>query len=409
MVLGFDGRDVAALVIRQPYSAPAKLRALTYPAHPAPSLERGSNVRGNGVGDRVARNGRYQRPLTDLLRVSRILETGRPVSGPVAIGDSVRFGQMKVAVFGATGVIGRALLPVLVARGFDVTGTTRRSDRIPSIEGLGARGLVCDGTSADSIDQVMRTVSPEVVVHLMTDLPQNWASLRNGSPTTDKLRRDGTANLVRAAREHGARKMVAQSLAFMYQPGNGLAVERDAVWLDGPSLLTKTYGAVLELERQVVSATNLEGVVLRYGTLYGPGTWYDVDGDIAHRVRRRQLPVIGSGEGCISFLHVNDAATATAAAIERPTPQGNTLNVNDDSPVSHCEFLPAWADLEGWPRPLTIPAWLAAPLAGSAGVAVMTKQRGASNAAAKAHLNWHPQYRTWREGFNMPPRRDGHE
>ncbi len=305
---------------------------------------------------------------------------------------------MRVTVLGATGVVGRALVPVLVARGHEVVGTTRHESRVPTIGRTGARGLICDGTSPDSVEAALAAAAPEVVVHLMTALPQSWGALRRGSPATDALRRAGTAHVVRSARRHDVRRVVAASLAFMYAPAPGAADEGDPLWTEGPRVLSRTYAAAHALEQQVVAGVP-EGVVLRYGALYGEGTWYAADGDIAHRLRGRRLPVVGSGAGTVSFVHVDDAAAATVAAVEQPVPSGTVLNVVDDEPVTHRELLTSWASLEGWPRPLGVPRWSAYPAAGAAGVAVMTQQRGASGAAARAVLGWQPRYRSWRHGL----------
>lgn len=306
---------------------------------------------------------------------------------------------MRVAVLGATGVLGRSLLPLLVAQGHDVVGTSRSAERLAAVEAAGATGAVCDAFSLEQVEQVLAQARPEVVVHLMTDLPADWGSLRRGTAATDALRRVATAHLLDAATRAGVRRVVAESIAFLYRPAPGLATEDAPVWLDGPAGLAATCSAVVSMERAVTTTPGLEGVVLRFGTLYGPGTWYADDGDVTRRVRRRQLPVIGSGDGVVSFVHADDAASATAAALTAPVPDGGVLNVVDDDPVAHRDLLPGWAAARGWPAPRHVPAWLARPLAGAAGVAVMTSQRGASNAAAKRYLGWSPGYPSWRDGL----------
>ncbi len=308
---------------------------------------------------------------------------------------------MRITIFGATGVLGRTLLPVLLDRGHEVAGTTRKPERLMQLAGTGAVGRLCDAFSPASVDHVLAETRPDVVVHLMTDLPRDWGTLRRGTRATDAVRRTATRNLVDAASRFGVRRIVAQSIAFMYQPGPDPATEDEPLWVHGPPTLRATFAAARELEQAVVSAQDVDGIVLRYGTLYGPGTWYAPDGDISQRMKHRRLPVIGSGHGHVSFVHVHDAATATAAAISGDTPQGGVLNVVDDRPVAHRDFLPAWAEEMGWPQPLHIPAWAALPLAGRAGVAVMTVQRGASNSAIVRHLKWRPEFPSWRDGLHV--------
>ncbi len=317
---------------------------------------------------------------------------------PLAARRLLKGSRVRIVVFGATGVLGRALLPVLVAQGHDVVGTSRRTDRLPLIEAHDAAGMRCDALTPESVDQVLAASKPEVVIHLMTDLPANWGSLRRGTPATNALRRSATAHLVSSARRHGVRRLIAESIAFLYSPGKQPAREGDPVWVNAPEPIAASYSAVQELERTVGSAQGLDGLVLRYGALYGPGTWYAPDGDITGRIRRRRLPVIGAGQGYISFVHVDDAATATAKVVQSSAPP-RILNIVDDCPVTHAEFLPAYAKMMGYPVPLHVPAWLARPLAGAAGVAIMTEQRAASNDAARQYLGWHPRYSTWRDGF----------
>ena len=313
---------------------------------------------------------------------------------------------MKIAVFGATGVLGRRLLTLLADRGHHVFGTTRHRERLQDIHSMGATALLCDGLSPASIEAVLRSSEPEVAVHLMTDLPSSWAKLRNGTPATNRLRRRSSQNLSRAVHAYGVRRLVAESIAFMYEPGMGSAHESDPIWLDGPRALAQTFAAARELEEAVCATPGVEALVLRFGSLYGPGTWYAPDADIARRLCRRRLPVIGSGAGWISFLHVDDAAEATALAATSPLPESNVMNVVDDEPVTHDDFLRAWAKSQGWPSPARIPTWMARPLGGASAVAVMTRQRAASSERARRQLGWVPQIRSWRTGFDVGPAAD---
>lgn len=292
-------------------------------------------------------------------------------------------------------MLGRALLPVLVAGGHEVVGTTRSRSRFDSIEAAGARPVACDALDPDAVRLAVVAAAPEVVVHQLSALPDTFAKLRRGSESTNRLRRDGTRHLVEAARAAGVRRIVAESIAFRYRPGrSGLATEDEPAWLDAPSPYNTMIAALNELERAVATGPDVEGVVLRYGTLYGPGTFYAADGDLINQLRTRRLPLVGSATGVTSFLHVDDAATATAQALDHGAP-GGVYNVTDDEPVRFHELLPTLAASLGAKPPMRIPAWLA----GSVGVAVMTGQRGASNEKAKRELDWQPRYSSWRDGF----------
>lgn len=306
---------------------------------------------------------------------------------------------MRVLVAGATGVLGRALLPVLVAAGHEVVGTTRSRSRTGSIEAAGATAVVCNALDLEAVTRAVTQAAPEVVIHQLTALPDSFAKLRRGAEPTNRLRREGTRHLVQAALATGARRVIAESIAFLYQPSeHGLAAEQEPIWADAPQPYATMIAALGELERTVTGTPGIEGVVLRYGTLYGPGTWYATDGDLTQRLRNRRMPVIGSGAGVTSFLHVDDAATATARALRHGAP-GNIYNVVDDDPVAFRDLLPTLAALLDAKPPLHLPAWLARPFAGSAGVAVMTQQRGAANDKAKRELGWQPHYSSWRDGF----------
>lgn len=304
---------------------------------------------------------------------------------------------MKVFVAGATGVLGRPLVPALVAAGHEVTGTTRSSAKLASIEAAGATGVVCDALDRSSVQRAVATAAPEVVIHQLTALPDSVTKLRRGSEATNRLRREGTRNLVDAAVAVGARRIIAESIAFLYPPTGPLATEDTPRWQDGAEPYASLIGALTELEEKVTGTPGIEGIVLRYGTLYGPGTWYAADGDLTTQLRKRRLPVVGSGGGVTSFLHVDDAATATVAALDRGAP--GIYNVADDDAVTFADLFPALAALLGAKPPRHVPAWLARPLAGAAGIAVMTGQRGASSEKARRELGWQPSYPSWREGF----------
>ncbi len=299
---------------------------------------------------------------------------------------------------GATGVLGRPLVRALVAAGHAVTGTTRTPAKLAMIESDGGAGVVCDALDRDAVHAAVAAVHPEVVVHQLTDLPDSYAKLRKGSPGTNRLRTDGTRHLVDAAVAAGARRLIAESIAFLYEPSGPPVVDEAApVWPSAPPPFGDMLAAVGDLERTVTAAPGIEGVVLRYGALYGPGTWFAPDGDLTRTVARRMLPIVGGGGGLTSFLHVDDAAAATVAALDHGAP--GIYNVCDDEPVSYADFLPAFAQLLGAKRPLRIPAWPVRLAAGSVAVASLTRQRGASNAKARRELGWEPRYPRWRDGF----------
>jgi nucleoside-diphosphate-sugar epimerase len=304
---------------------------------------------------------------------------------------------MRVFVAGATGVIGRSLVPMLISAGHEVTGMTRKPDRVEGIRSLGAEPAVCDALDADSLREAVVAAQPQAVIHELTELPPALEprKYKTQLATTNRLRRDGTRNLVAAAREAGAERILAQSIAFAYASvGEWIVDENAALALDSPPPMDTAIGAIAELERQVLSAS---GIVLRYGFFYGPGTGFATDGFNASLTRKRRLPIIGSGEGRWSFIHVHDAAAATVAALER----GNSgvYNIVDDDPAPAREWIPAYAMAIGAKRPLRIPTWIGRLAGGGVAVAGMTTQRGASNAKAKRELGWAPEHASWRDGF----------
>jgi len=239
---------------------------------------------------------------------------------------------MKVFVAGATGVLGRALVPVLVAAGHDVVGSTRSASRTGLIEAAGATAVICDALDPDAVHRTVTEAAPEVVIHQLTALPDSFAKLRRGSEPTNRLRREGTRHLVEAAVAAGTRRVIAESIAFLYPPSRpGLAGEEEPIWIDAPQPYATMIAALAELEHTVTRTPGIEGIVLRYGTLYGPGTFYAPHGDLIRQLRKRRMPIVGSGAGITSFLHVNDAATATTRALRNGAP--GVYNVTDDDPV----------------------------------------------------------------------------
>jgi nucleoside-diphosphate-sugar epimerase len=305
---------------------------------------------------------------------------------------------MRVFVAGASGAIGRPLIRKLVAAGYEVTGMTRREERAEKMRASGATAVVCDVFDAEALSEVVAAADPEVVVHALTALPARYKARSDYLAPTNRIRIEGTRNLVAAARAAGARRLVAESIAFAYRPQGDWVKDEEAPLLEGaPGGSGATFAAAADLEGQVLGAEGIEGVVLRYGWFYGPGTYYDRGGQQAEEVIRRRLPIVGEGSGTFSFLHVDDAAAATVAAIEHGAP--GAYNVVDDEPATMREWVPVYAQALGAKPPRRVPAWLARLVAGRDAAAAATGLRGASNAKAKRELGWQPAYSSWRQGF----------
>ena len=305
----------------------------------------------------------------------------------------------RVFVAGASGAIGRPLVRHLVAAGHEVTGMTRREAAAAQIEADGAHGVVCDVYDRDTLTKAMADGSPEVLVHELTALPDVFDFRDSDLYTaTNRVRIEGTRNLIAAAREVGVDRVVAQSIAFVYAPvGSWVKAEDAPVMDEAPGPFGEALRAIFDLERQVTGAEGMEGVVLRYGFFYGPATAYARDGYYAGEVRRRRFPIVGRGEGTFSFTHIEDAAAATVAACERGAP--GIYNVADDDPARMRDWVPAYAEAVGAKRPLRVPAFLARLVAGRAAAALATQTRGASNEKAKREFGWRPRYSSWRQGF----------
>ena len=308
---------------------------------------------------------------------------------------------MKIFVAGATGVIGRRLVPLLVAGGHDVVGMSRSSERAASLEELGARGVVADVFDGERLRRLLADEKPEVVIHELTDIPRE---LEPGHTIEQfvanrRIRIEGTRNLVEAARDAGARRLVAQSYAHVYAPrGRWVKAEWEALDLgpDVPDSRQLNVLAVRELERSVLQTPGIEGVALRYGTFYGPGSAFEEGGTVNTLVRRRHYPIAGSGAGTTSFVHVDDAAAATVLALGG---LAGVFNICDDHPAALKEWLPFYARLVGAPPPRHIPALAERVLRNEHLAFRSTMQRGAHNAKARAQLGFAPAWVTWRDGL----------
>ena len=315
---------------------------------------------------------------------------------------------MKIFVAGATGVLGRALIPQLVARGHEVVGMTRRASKQDLVRGLGARPVVADALDPDAVAQAVASAEPEVIVHQLTALSGKM-SIRDarhperfsGAILTNRLRTEATDHLLAAGRAVGARRFVAQSFgAFRWaRTGGSVLTEADPLDPDPPGALRPVVQALLHLERAVTGIEWGEGLVLRYGGFYGPGTSISLapDAVMAAPIRKRRFPIVGDGGGFFSYIHVEDAAAATTVAVERGKP--GVYYVVDDEPAAVREWLPVLASALGAKPPRRVPRWLGRLMAGEMATLMMTEVRGASNEKAKRELGWKPRYPSWRQGF----------
>jgi nucleoside-diphosphate-sugar epimerase len=308
---------------------------------------------------------------------------------------------MKIFVAGATGVIGKRLVPMLVRVGHTVIGTTRTPDRTELIRAAGAIPEVVDALDARAILAAVQRAKPTVIIHQLTAIPArvNLRCFDEDFALTNRLRTEGTDHLLAAARAVRCRSFIAQSYAgWPYEhTGGWVKTEEDPLLLSPEPAFRQSLHASLHLESAVLGEPTIEGVVLRYGSFYGPGTSLGRGGSLLEDVRRRCVPIVGKGTGYWSFVHIDDAAAATVAAVEARIP--GLYNIADDEPAPVSRWLPFLAQVIGAKAPIRIPAWVARMVVGPHGVAIMTQARGASNQKATALLGWKPQWPSWRNGF----------
>jgi nucleoside-diphosphate-sugar epimerase len=307
---------------------------------------------------------------------------------------------MKIFLAGATGAIGKQLVPRLVSAGHDVVGTTRSQSRQDAIRQMGATPVVVDALDAEQVAEAVAAAHPDVIVHQLTAISDiDLRHFDRSFATTNRLRTVGTDHLLSAGHAVGVKRFIAQSYAaWPYaRTGGPVKTEQDPLDSDPPREMRASLDAIRHLEDAVTSADWTEGIVLRYGGFYGPGTSLAPGGEQFELVRKRKYPVVGSGGGVWSFIHIADAAEATVAAIERG--RRGIYNIVDDEPAPVAEWLPALATELGAPKPWHVPRFVGRLAAGEAGAIMMTEIRGASNAKAKNELGWQPMHPTWRQGF----------
>jgi 2-alkyl-3-oxoalkanoate reductase len=308
---------------------------------------------------------------------------------------------MRIYVAGATGAIGRRLVPALVAAGHQVTGMTRSPAKREFLESAGARAVVADALDQQAVRDSVVSSRPDVVVHELTALAsmRGLKNFQREFAATNRLRTEGTQYLLAAAQEAGAARFVAQSFTGWTNDTSGAPVttEEDPFNAHLPAELTGTLSAIRQLEEMVTHSAVATGVVLRYGFFYGPGTSLGEGGEYLKLIRRRRFPLLGSGAGIWSFIHIDDAVSATRLAIER-APAG-IYNIVDNDPAEVAVWLPELANVLGAKPPLHFPAWVGRLAVGALGLLLMNEAHGAANAKARRVLGWEPMYPSWRQGF----------
>jgi nucleoside-diphosphate-sugar epimerase len=302
---------------------------------------------------------------------------------------------MRILVAGATGALGRQLVPRLVARGHEVSGMTRTDSKQQLLRDMGATPIVADALDPDAVALAVAESRPDVIVHELTAIPgaPNMRHFDRDFAQTNRLRTEGTDHLLSAGRAAGVKRFVAQSFAGLTFERSGSLVKSEDAPLDltPPGPIRETNAAIRHVERAVIDADWTEGIVLRYGGFYGPGTSLDLDGGgYVDAIRARKFPIVGDGGGVWSFIHIEDAADATVAAIEHGS--RGIYNIVDDDPATVADWLPATARALGAKPPRHVPRWFGRLVAGELAAVMMTEMRGASNAKAKRELGWQPNH-----------------
>ena len=309
---------------------------------------------------------------------------------------------MKIFIAGASGAIGQHLVPQLVERGHEVVGTTRSAARTDALRALGAEPVVLDALDPDAVADAVAKAEPEVVVHQLTALGgrPGFGQVKRALAATNRLRIEGTDHLLAAAHAVGVRKFVAQSNAIWVQRSGGPVIDENGdLDPEPPKDAQSLVAALRHLEEAVTGIGWADGIAIRYGSFYGPGTGVEAapDAVMAGLIRKRRFPIVGDGRGVWSWVHIADAASATVAAIERGRP--GLYHVADDEPAPVGVVVPALARALGAKPPRHVPAWLVRMVAGEAPVHMMTKVCGISSEKAKRELGWTPRYPSWRTGF----------
>ncbi|MBZ5661003.1 MAG: NAD(P)-dependent oxidoreductase [Acidobacteriia bacterium] len=302
---------------------------------------------------------------------------------------------MRVLVAGATGAIGRPLISALVVSHQEVIGITSTERAVQTLRDRGAEAFVADALDRNAVESVIRKVRPEAVIDELTSLPKRYTpeEMKAGADRDRTVRLVGGRNVQNAAQAAGTKRYIVQSTGFFYGPGPGLAVERDALAVNASPSVASSVQTYMKIEERVLGARDLQGVALRYGFFYGPGTYHDpVNGSVSEQVRAEAYPVIGSGRGAFSFVHVEDAAVATVAALEA---EPGVYNIVDDNPSEMGVWLPAFAQFLGAPPPPHITEEEALKAEGADAVYYATQLRGASNAYAKRELAFSPRKLEW--------------
>ena len=307
---------------------------------------------------------------------------------------------MRIFLAGATGAMGKQLVPRLVEAGHEVVGMTRSNSKRAALEELGATAVVADALNADQVGDAVAKARPEVIIHQLTAISSfDIRNFDRSFALTNRLRSEGTDHLLAAGRAVGVGRFVAQSYAaWPYaRTGGPIKTEEDPLDPTPARNMRESMRAIRHLEAAVTGAGWTEGIVLRYGGFYGPGTSMSRGGEQFEMIRKRKFPVVGDGAGVWSFVHIADAADATVAAVARG--RRGIYNIVDDDPAPVADWLPALADKLGAPKPWRVPKVVGRLFAGEVGVVMMTDIRGASNAKANRELGWEPRHSSWREGF----------